>query len=73
VGNVTKNVYAKSLRAAYFWTLRELITTRATRVAFWDPSSGSKNNVIASIMPNPTFVGSQRVLFIKQNTVYDDC
>jgi len=53
VGNVSKNVYAKlryaSLRTGIKKALgifRELITTstRTTRVAFWDPTSRSKNN-----------------------------
>ena len=36
--------YEESLKD--FWTLRELITrtrSRTTRVAFWDPPSGSKD------------------------------
>jgi len=52
VGNVA-NVQAKfrcaplrikkaSLRD--FWTLREVIPRRTTRVAFWDPPSGSESH-----------------------------
>ena len=49
MGNVSTNVYAKfccvplHIKKA-LGIFRELITTRrTTRVAFWDPPSGSKN------------------------------
>jgi len=52
VGNVNTNVYAKFhctlLRIKkVLWIFRELITTitrTTTRVAYWDPPSGSNNN-----------------------------
>jgi len=52
VSNVSTNVYAKFLCAPLrikkaLWIFRELTTTitttTTTRVAFWDPSSGSKS------------------------------
>jgi len=53
---------------------RELIPTtrRTTRVVFWDPPSGSKNQTQCAhslFMPPPLLVGARGIMFLRQPSV----